>query len=281
MPAQHERIDFRGLPASRLTVQGATLTVTDFGAHICSWTTPDGVERLYLSERARFDGKSAIRGGVPVIFPQFGPNGPLPRHGFARTLPWQLTETKLDDQFATLTWRLSDNETTLKLWRHTFAAELTASLSPTRLDIELEIENPGGASVDFQAALHTYVRVNEVEHTRLAGLQESEYIDQADGGKRKTETHDAIAIEAETDRIYLSAPPMLLLREARRTTLIETLGFPNVVVWNPWESGVQNFGDMEPLGFRHMLCVEAAAAHGHIHLHPGATWIGRQTLIAQ
>lgn len=32
-----------------------------------------GVENLYLSETAVFDGKAAIRGGIPVVFPQFGP----------------------------------------------------------------------------------------------------------------------------------------------------------------------------------------------------------------
>lgn len=277
----HERIDFRGLAASRVSVGGATLIVTDFGAHVCAWSTPDGVERLFLSETAVFDAKTPIRGGVPVIFPQFGPTGPLPRHGFARTATWQLGEVQLNDEYATLTWRLTQRDATASQWAYAFSAELTALLSAARLDIELEVENTDAGAFDFGAALHTYLRVHEVEHARLFGLQDLEYIDQADRNARKTEKHEAVFIERETDRIYLGAPPTLLLREPRRTLAIETLGFPNIVVWNPWESATAQIKDMTRSGFRHMLCVEAAAAHKRIHLAPGEAWVGRQSLIAQ
>lgn len=281
MPAQHERIDFHGLPASRLRLGGATLTVTDFGAHICSWKTADGVERLFLSERAIFDARVPIRGGVPVIFPQFGPDGPLKRHGFARNLMWRQTSANLQDDFGALTWRIESDATTLPQWPHVFAVELTALLSHSRLDIELEVECLGEKSFDFQAALHTYLSVSEVEHARLIGLQDCEYLDQMAQGTRKTEQNETIAVEGETDRVYLKSPSTLLLREARRSIEIQTLGFAETVVWNPWESGSRTIKDMKAGEFRHMLCVEAANAHSRVTLYPGAIWIGRQSLIAQ
>ena len=38
---------------------------------------------------AVFDGTQPIRGGVPVVFPQFGrPDPSLPMHGFARSSRW-------------------------------------------------------------------------------------------------------------------------------------------------------------------------------------------------
>ena len=37
---------------------------------------------------------------------------------------------------------------------------------------------------------------------------------------------------------------------------------------------------MPALGFRRMLCVEAAAVGTPIVLDPGGTWSGRQTLVA-
>ncbi len=67
------------------TADGASATISLYGAHLLSWQTADGRERLFLSERAVLDGSSAIRGGVPLIFPQFAARGNGQRHGFART----------------------------------------------------------------------------------------------------------------------------------------------------------------------------------------------------
>lgn len=47
-----------------------------------------GKGRLFTSPRAVFRSGQAIRGGIPVIFPQFGACGPGLRHGFARLLEW-------------------------------------------------------------------------------------------------------------------------------------------------------------------------------------------------
>ena len=102
MPPNFEHVDFNGLPCVRLRgANGASALIALHGAQLLSWKTghssvgdapADGRERLFLSERARFAEGAAIRGGVPVIFPQFAGRGPLPKHGFARTLPWRLIE---------------------------------------------------------------------------------------------------------------------------------------------------------------------------------------------
>ena len=79
---------FQGLPCILLQLpQGDAVTVALHGAQVLSWVS-GGYERLYLSPKALFDGESAIRGGVPVCFPQFNQRGPLPKHGFARNLWW-------------------------------------------------------------------------------------------------------------------------------------------------------------------------------------------------
>ena len=68
--------EFGTLPAVRIaTPDGAQATVTLFGAHLVSWKTGDGNERLFCSSESKRDGSAAIRGGVPVIFPQFGARG--------------------------------------------------------------------------------------------------------------------------------------------------------------------------------------------------------------
>src|SRR3954467_15578938 len=89
---------------------GARAEIRCYGAHVTSWTTPDGDERLFMSARSAFRDGAAIRGGVPIIFPRFGTvgEGPVPRHGFARTRTWE----RLACDASSATFRLSDDDAT-------------------------------------------------------------------------------------------------------------------------------------------------------------------------
>lgn len=48
---------------------GESATVNLHGATVTSWNSADGAERLFLSEKAVFDGSKPIRGGIPICFP--------------------------------------------------------------------------------------------------------------------------------------------------------------------------------------------------------------------
>ena len=51
--------------------------------------TPDGTENIFLSPGVILDGSKPIRGGIPLVFPQFGqPDKTVPSHGFVRTATW-------------------------------------------------------------------------------------------------------------------------------------------------------------------------------------------------
>lgn len=270
-----------GLEALRLVApDGATALVAHYGAQVLSWIPAGGDERLYLSEIAVYKVGTPVRGGIPVIFPQFGTLGKLARHGFARTALWQLDAQRIGPDYALATWRLDSDAATQALWPHAFLAELTVSVSGNQLDVELAIENTGAASFDFTEALHTYLRVREIEHARLTGLLHAEYRDQLDEGAVRTETRETLTFDGPVDRNYLAVPPRLVLSESGRQMLIESSGFPDAVVWNPWDAGNTRIRDIPALGFRRMLCVEAAAVGTPIVLAPGATWSGRQTLVA-
>jgi glucose-6-phosphate 1-epimerase len=78
MLLQSEPFQFNDTPCIRLRNNGATALVALHGAHVLSWIPADGRERLFLSERAKCGGGAAVRGGVPVIFPQFAERGPRP-----------------------------------------------------------------------------------------------------------------------------------------------------------------------------------------------------------
>ena len=50
---------------------GATASVNLFGATVFSWILPSGKEVFYLSKLTDTTGKKPIRGGIPIVFPQF------------------------------------------------------------------------------------------------------------------------------------------------------------------------------------------------------------------
>lgn len=275
-----EQFELNGLPAVRITApDGASAVLMQRGGQLVSWTPAGGQERIFLSERARFDAGAAIRGGVPVCFPQFGSRGPLPKHGFVRTMDWTPGEARGGEDYATATMTLCDNAQTRSLWPHPFALELTVLVSRARLDIELGVRNPGETAMRFTCALHTYLRTREVEQTQIEGLRGLRYLD-ATRGSEHVESGTELSIEAETDRIYFRATRPLLVREPHRSLGISAEHLPDVVVWNPWEHLCGALPDMPANGFRHMLCIEAGAIGEPVELAPGAEWWGRQSLVA-
>lgn len=275
------RIRFHGLDALHLQASdGASAIVTCHGAHVVSWIPADGDERLYLSEQSAMQEGAPIRGGIPVIFPQFATYGPLPHHGFARTRiwMWRLAETEPIGKEAGVRLRLEDSPETYDLWPHRFAAELSVGIDNHRLKVQLLIENTDRVPFDFTAALHTYLRVLDVRLVRLDGLQGTRFRDRTRSDLESEDTAEAITIAEEVDRIYLDAPDTLRLREPNRSLGLHAEGFPEVVVWNPWITKCALLPDMPDQGYLNMLCVEAAAVARPIRLEAGERWIGTQVL---
>jgi glucose-6-phosphate 1-epimerase len=281
MSTSIEAINHQGLPALRLvTREGARAVVSLFGAQVLSWIPPRGREWLYVSDRACFNRSQPIRGGIPVCFPQFAALGSLPKHGYARLREWRLEEQRAPRDFTLVTLSLEASQEELEHWPHPWRAELTVSLAENRLDVELEVTNPGAVELEFTAALHTYLRVGEVEEARLGGLYGYDYQDSTQGGAVRRDSGDVLMVDNEVDRIYRDVGGALLLRDGHRALGIHGENFPDVVVWNPWEEKCAALADMPRDGFRRMLCVEAAAAASPIRVEPGAGWWGRQTLVA-
>mmetsp|Transcript_21825 Transcript_21825/g.68364 ORF Transcript_21825/g.68364 Transcript_21825/m.68364 type:complete len:213 (+) Transcript_21825:182-820(+) len=88
-----------------------------------------GREVLWVSKSAVWDGKKAIRGGIPVVFPQFGPVAddrvaaadPMAQHGFARTATWDVAETAVTETGACrVVLTLADSDETRAKWPFAF-----------------------------------------------------------------------------------------------------------------------------------------------------------------
>ena len=269
-------IEFQGQPALRAVGRdGSTLTVALHGAQVLSWTTADGVERLYLSPRAVFDGQAAIRGGVPICCPQFNRRGALPKHGFMRNLPWVPEAAGTPN---TLRLKLRASEATRKLWPHAFEARLEATLTAGRLRTALTLINIDHAPWTFAAALHTYLRVDDIAQVRLEGLQGANRWDSL-RDDRHVETSAALHFDAEFDRVYAApAKPLRLVQPGGTLEIAQSASCSETVVWNPGALLGAKLADMPEDGYRHMLCVEAARIDEPVLLAPGADWQGWQQL---
>ncbi len=261
---------------------GAKARVHLNGAHVTSWS-PAGADedRLFVSAKSGFGPGVSIRGGIPVCFPQFGAEGPLQQHGFARVSPWTLLQVTEDADGASAVLRLVDNDATRALWAHAFSAELTVAIGGGSLEVSLAVTNndpAGSEAVRFTAALHPYFRVQDAYACEVTGLEGRSYRDSLKSRGMFTEHGASLPIEGALDRVYFDVPGTVELREGRGGLTIERAGFPDVVVWNPGAQGVQSRTDFHDGDERRFVCVEAAAVGTPVSLRPGDTWTGMQRM---
>jgi len=270
---------FHGQPCHRLTLaNGDSVLVAQHGAHVVSWVS-GGRERLFLSHNTVWDGRAAIRGGIPVCFPQFNQRGDLPKHGFVRNRSWPLLAAETGDSPARLCFGFSANDSTRAMWPAEFEVRLHVVLQPGQLSVTLEVRNLGTQAFSFSGALHSYLAVSDIAQVRLTGL----------GGQKEwdalADTHQTALASLQCvgpfDRVY-SAPhsPLHLHDPAGGLEISNCEGWADCVVWNPGAAGCAGMSDMTPDAFEHMLCVEAAQVFAPISVAPGGQWSGSQILRA-
>ncbi len=268
---------FQGLDCHRLTLPcGDSVLVALHGAHVLSWVS-QGRERLFLSPRNLWDGQSAIRGGVPVCFPQFNQRGPLPKHGFARTMVWVLADSRVEHAQAHIDLVLKANARAQALWPHQFQVQLRVALQPGQLMLHLSVHNTDTQPLSFTGALHTYLAVDDIDLTDVNGLQgQAEWDAVADvhgvaGG--------TLYFDGEFDRVYAAAAGPLRVQDGSGVMSIEqSPSWGQSVVWNPGPEKCAALTDMPSDGFARMLCVEAAQVYEPITVPAAGQWLGWQRL---
>lgn len=267
-------------PCLRLSrPDGASAEISLHGAHVLSWKPAPDRERLYLSPNASHVAGTAIRGGIPVVFPQFGGRGPLAKHGFARLLEWTpvASEETLDGSQAVVL-ELLDDERTRAIWPHRFRARVKVALATAGLAVELEVLNTGDDAFDFTAALHTYLRVRRLAGTRLHGLEAHPFEDSARGAVPMPASTTPVRFEGEVDRIYPLATGTLTLHDDERVLDIAAEGFRDTIVWNPGATLAASMGDLGAGEHLRFVCVESGTVIQPVRLAPGERWSGMQRL---
>ncbi|PSS11341.1 Glucose-6-phosphate 1-epimerase [Actinidia chinensis var. chinensis] len=267
--------------------RGASARVSLHGGQILSWKTDRGEELLFTSSKAIFKPPTAVRGGIPICFPQFGNRGSLEQHGFARNKIWVIDDNPPplhpndSDGKSYIDLLLKPSQEDLKVWPHSFEFRLRVSLAADgHLTMISRIRNVNCKPFSFSFAYHTYFSVSDISEVRVEGLETLDYLDNLCHRERFTEQGDALTFESEVARVYLNSSDIVAVfdHEIKRTFVIRKEGLPDVVVWNPWDKtskAMADFGDEE---YRQMLCVDGAVIEKPISLKPGEEWTGRLEL---
>lgn len=257
-----------GLTFAEINNAHATASIALQGAHIATFQ-PKGEEPIiWLSKLAKFIPGKSIRGGVPVCWPWFGPHATdskLPGHGYARTVMWEVQETKaLTDGSTFIRFGLIENETTKAQWPHASTVQLEATVGKA-LKVELITKNTGSATFQLGEALHTYFHISDVGNMTIRGLEGCEYIDKVGETTRRTQ-QGGIVIESEVDRVYVNTTADCIIEDKglKRAIRIAKSGSKSAVVWNPWTEKADKMGDFGPQGHRGMVCVESGNAFDNI-----------------
>jgi glucose-6-phosphate 1-epimerase len=251
-----------GLVKAAISLDGIAGEVYLQGAQVTGWQPAGGRPVLFLSPNSVFLSGRAIRGGIPIIFPWFGPNRhapAAPQHGFARTATWHLESVEtVRRERLTLNFSLGDGDVASPFWPQAFRAACTIVFAQT-LSLRLAVQNRARHPILFEEALHSYFAISDIAGIAISGLASTTYIDKTSAGQRKEQGAARVTIVAETDRVYLDTPRQCMVEDAewRRRIVIEKDGAASSVVWNPWAEKAAGMADLGDPAWRGMICVEA------------------------
>jgi glucose-6-phosphate 1-epimerase len=231
---------------------------------------------MFLSDKAYYQSGKAIKGGIPICWPWFGPDPEgLGRtaHGFVRNRMWNmvrsLTTTDGDTQ---VILGLSDTPETQAIWPQTFKLTLVVTVGES-LTVELITRNQGDAPFTLTQALHTYFKVGDINQVQVLGLDGVSFLDKTDGGVKKTQ-NGAVTISQEVDRVYMNVTAAELVIADTifdRRICITAQGSKTAIVWNPWVEITASMADLDDADYQRFICVETAnAADDVVTIAPGS-----------
>ncbi|MDE1232293.1 D-hexose-6-phosphate mutarotase [Vibrio aestuarianus] len=244
-----------GVKIVRVIHDKATAGIALHGGHVVSFTPAGKDDLIWMSDSAIFDGKAALRGGIPVCWPWFGRIA-APAHGFARTSEWTLVEHKENDHGVIVVLGLEATADTLAIWPYQFQARLYVEIGDA-LNLTLEVTNTDEKAWTFSGALHTYLNVGDISQTTTTGMGR-EYIDSLQNAK-VCQGGEQLLLTDTIDRVYTAPEAQIKIADAKlnRTLTVENSGHNSAVLWNPWAAGAQSMADMPDDGYQTMLCVES------------------------
>lgn len=173
------------------------------GGRLVRWVR-DGQDILYWPDDADWSRVARIRGGNPLLFPFIGRHfvdgepgkwrdgdgvvHELPQHGFARDLPFVVT----DISETSISMTLTSSDTTRAGYPFAFVFTATYTLLPDGLDVTLSTRNTGDRPLPYYAGHHFYFALPHPERaqSRLVMPPASRVRQQPDGRLTPPESGD-------------------------------------------------------------------------------------------
>lgn len=248
-----------------------------YGAHITSFRPHNSMDLLWMSTESSFEVGKAIRGGIPVCFPWFGPHktdSDKPQHGFARLMYWEVASTSTNAAGESIVkLELNSSEETKAYWPYDFCAEMTIVVGKTLVET-LKITNTSAEPFDYTCALHTYYSLSAIESISIEGLQGLTYYNQLTG-ENGVQEEEKLEIADALTRHYLNTETPVIIDDSafRRRIKVDKKGSKVTTVWNPGAETCANIGDLPDNGYETFVCVEATNAFDYpIHMAPGESF---------
>jgi len=252
-------------------ISGASAEIHLFGAHVTSFKDQTGKELLYMSTKSLFKLGTPIRGGIPIMFPQFADSGPLAKHGWARTSFWKVR--RQGDSEVVL--ELKSSASTLEDWPYEYELVLEVKIeynddldddvfkkNVAVLKMELDITSPDKAFY-FTGGFHPYILTDDLNSVTITGLKRTDkeqlhFIDNATGRKAQELAGDVdLAVttlgKREVDRIYIDSTDRV---DTGKIVVEKYGGFKDLVIWNPHSEKGNKIEDMEKDDYTKFVCVE-------------------------
>ena len=262
-----------GMPSALITTPSCTAEFYLYGAHLTQWTPTGHEPALYLSPRSGFTPGKPIRGGIPLVFPWFGPAATSPiqtpegaaQHGFARVSPWSLRFAAFAGEDLHLSAVLDQTEAVRALGFTGFELAIEIVLGRT-LAVRLTAANTGEAPFHYEDVLHAYLHVGDSREVSVEGLEGTNYLDKTDDFKQKTQSEPALRFVGEVDRPYLNtvAPLAVVDPALRRRLRVEKKGSRTTVTWNPGEALAAKLPDLLLEEWNRFVCIEPGNVAGDL-----------------
>ncbi len=252
------------LPSILVNTPHSSAEISLHGAHLLSFKPHDQQDLVWMSERSVFENGKAIRGGIPVCFPWFGPHASdkeKPQHGFARLQPWQVKKVEDENDSISVTMELTENSESLALWPHPFKAVIEFVIG-SALGVKLTVTNTGTSTFEYTDALHTYFNISSIDSISVEGLQDATFYEGFDMNL-KTQQPPLLRFNTETNRRYVNTTNDCIIDDPgyQRKIRVSKDGSKVTVVWNPGEDVAKTIGDMTDDGYQTFVCVEPANAY--------------------
>lgn len=247
-----------GLPLIALETSKCKALIALQGAHLLRFCATDGKPLLWLSPNCDFSPGVALRGGIPICLPWFGPN-PLdahkPKHGFARNRDWELSDAALlADGSAQLFFRFAS--TANELFDFNFNAMLVMTLG-ANIKLELSVSNSDKSTFDCSWALHSYHPISSLSDVRVQGLVNKTYLDNLENHAAKIQQGD-VSFPAAVDRVFPAIENALTIVGSPQIVITHN-NCPSVVVWNPGAATAASIADIGEGNEQDYICVERGA----------------------